>query len=85
MARRLGLQIAGCRNRGWVRLCTMSQPHDCKLKLFTGNDLDSAIFTVHLTAVCDDTKPYVLTAMSKEFVHYTMNGLVTRLEPNTPA
>lgn len=38
-----------------------------------------------LESAFDDTKPYVLTAMGKEFVHYTMNELVTRLEPNTSA
>ncbi|HUW99172.1 MAG TPA: hypothetical protein VMV40_10120 [Acidiferrobacter sp.] len=27
----------------------------------------------------DDTKPYVLTGMGKQFVHYTMNEVVTRI------
>jgi hypothetical protein len=32
-----------------------------------------------LESAFDDTKPYVLTAMGKEFVHYTMNEIVTRI------
>jgi hypothetical protein len=28
----------------------------------------------------DDTKQYVLTELGKQFVHYTMNELVSRLE-----
>jgi hypothetical protein len=28
----------------------------------------------------EDTKQYVLTELGKQFVHYTMNELVTRLE-----
>lgn len=31
----------------------------------------------------DDTKLYVLTSLGKEFVHYTMNEIVTRIEPGT--
>ena len=31
----------------------------------------------------EDTKPYVLTELGKQFVHYTMNEVVTRLEKNT--
>jgi len=31
----------------------------------------------------EDTKPYVLTELGKEFVHYTMNEIVTRLEADT--
>jgi hypothetical protein len=27
----------------------------------------------------EDTKPYVLTELGKEFVHYTMNEVVTRI------
>lgn len=27
----------------------------------------------------EDTKPYVLTELGKQFVHYTMNEVVTRL------
>lgn len=29
----------------------------------------------------EDTKPYVLTELGKQFVHYTMNEVVTRLPP----
>jgi hypothetical protein len=28
----------------------------------------------------EDTKPYVLTELGKQFVHYTMNELVRRIE-----
>jgi len=28
----------------------------------------------------EDTKPYVLTELGKQFVHYTMNEVVARLE-----
>lgn len=27
----------------------------------------------------EDTKPYVLTELGKQFVHYTMNEVVTRI------
>jgi hypothetical protein len=30
----------------------------------------------------EDTKPYVLTELGKQFVHYTMNEVVTRIEEN---
>jgi hypothetical protein len=33
-----------------------------------------------LESAFEDTKPYVLTSLGKEFVHYTMNEIVTRLE-----
>jgi hypothetical protein len=35
----------------------------------------------------EDTKPYVLTALGREFVHYTMNELVRRIssEADRPA
>ena len=33
----------------------------------------------------EDTKPYVLTALGKEFVHYTMNELVHRIADNSEA
>jgi hypothetical protein len=29
----------------------------------------------------EDTKPYVLTGLGEQFVHYTMNEVVTRIEP----
>lgn len=32
-----------------------------------------------LESAFDDTKPYVLTALGKDFVHYTMNEIVTRI------
>lgn len=32
-----------------------------------------------LETAFDDTKPYVLTAIGREFVHYTMNEIVTRI------
>ena len=32
-----------------------------------------------LESAFDDTKPYVLTAMGREFVHYTMNEIVARI------
>jgi hypothetical protein len=39
-----------------------------------------------LESAFDDTKPYVLTALGREFVHYTMNELVTRIsEESSPA
>jgi hypothetical protein len=28
----------------------------------------------------EDSKPYVLTELGKQFVHYTMNEVVTRIE-----
>jgi len=31
----------------------------------------------------EDTKQYVLTELGKQFVHYTMNELVSRLEPES--
>jgi len=33
-----------------------------------------------LESAFEDSKPYVLTALGKEFVHYTMNELVPRIE-----
>jgi len=33
-----------------------------------------------LESAFEDTKPYILTSLGKEFVHYTMNEIVTRLE-----
>lgn len=33
-----------------------------------------------LESAFDDTKPYVLTAMGKEFVHYALSEVVTRIE-----
>jgi hypothetical protein len=33
----------------------------------------------------EDTKPYVLTNLGKQFVHYTMNEVVTRLTTGGPA
>ena len=33
-----------------------------------------------LESAFEDTKPYVLTALGKEFVHYTMNEIVHRIE-----
>ena len=33
-----------------------------------------------LESAFEDTKPYVLTSLGKDFVHYTMNEIVTRLE-----
>ncbi len=33
-----------------------------------------------LESAFEDTKPYVLTELGKQFVHYTMNEVVTRLE-----
>ena len=43
-----------------------------------------------LESAFDDSKPYVLTAMGREFVHYTMNEIVVRIgpdgqEPDQPA
>lgn len=32
----------------------------------------------------EDTKPYVLTGLGSEFVHYTMNELVARIEESNP-
>jgi hypothetical protein len=32
----------------------------------------------------EDTKPYVLTELGKQFVHYTMNELVTRIGTANP-
>lgn len=32
-----------------------------------------------MTSAFEDTKPYVLTELGKQFVHYTMNEIVTRL------
>lgn len=32
----------------------------------------------------EQTKPYVLTELGKQFVHYTMNEVVTRIEGDTP-
>jgi len=46
----------------------------------------SRICTDYLESAFDDTKPYVLTALGREFVHYTMNELVTRIsEESSPA
>src|SRR5579863_9643129 len=33
-----------------------------------------------LESAFEDTKPYVLTELGKQFVHYTMNEVVTRIE-----
>jgi hypothetical protein len=33
-----------------------------------------------LESAFDDTKPYVLTELGKQFVHYTMNEVVARIE-----
>ena len=34
----------------------------------------------------EDTRPYVLTELGKQFVHYTMNEIVPRLaKPRVPA
>jgi hypothetical protein len=42
-----------------------------------------------LESAFDDTKPYVLTAMGREFVHYALSEVVTRIEspggPGAPA
>ena len=36
-----------------------------------------------LESAFEDTKPYVLTELGRQFVHYTMNEVVTRLDgPN---
>jgi len=32
----------------------------------------------------EDTKPYVLTELGKQFVHYTMSEVVGRLEAGSP-
>ena len=36
-----------------------------------------------LESAFDDTKPYVLTALGKEFVHYALNEAVTRICPDS--
>jgi gas vesicle protein len=36
--------------------------------------------TSTMESAFEDTKPYVLTELGKQFVHYTMNEVVTRLE-----
>jgi hypothetical protein len=36
-----------------------------------------------LDSAFEDTKPYVLAGIGKQFVHYTMNEIVTRLEADT--
>jgi hypothetical protein len=36
-----------------------------------------------LESAFEDTKPYVLTALGKEFVHYTMNEIVPRISGET--
>ena len=33
-----------------------------------------------MTSAFEDIKPYVLTELGTQFVHYTMNEVVTRLE-----
>ncbi|HEX3470137.1 MAG TPA: hypothetical protein VHT28_03040 [Silvibacterium sp.] len=38
-----------------------------------------------LESAFEDSKPYVLTALGKEFVHYTMNELVPRISGNVGA
>jgi DNA-binding transcriptional MerR regulator len=38
-----------------------------------------------LESAFEDTKPYVLTALGKEFVHYTMNEIVHRITDETGA
>jgi hypothetical protein len=38
-----------------------------------------------LESAFEDTKPYVLTALGKEFVHYTMNEIVHRITGETGA
>ena len=35
---------------------------------------------ITMTSAFEDTKPYVLTELGKQFVHYTMNEIVTRLD-----
>jgi hypothetical protein len=37
-------------------------------------------FPPTLESAFEDTKPYVLTELGKQFVHYTMNDVVTRLD-----
>lgn len=37
----------------------------------------------NLTSAFDDEKEYELTALGKQFVHYTMNEIVPRIEENT--
>jgi hypothetical protein len=37
-----------------------------------------------LESAFEDTKPYVLTGLGSQFVHYTMTELVQRLNPGTP-
>lgn len=38
-----------------------------------------------LESAFDDTKPYVLTALGREFVHYTMNEIVIRIASESEA
>ena len=33
----------------------------------------------YLTSAFDDKKPYILTGLGKQFVHYTMNEIVPKL------
>jgi hypothetical protein len=37
-----------------------------------------------LESAFEDTKPYTLTELGKQFVHYTMNEVVSRIEPRAP-
>jgi hypothetical protein len=42
-------------------------------------------FGLTMESAFEDTKPYVLTDLGKQFVHYTMNEVVTRIGgPNVP-
>jgi hypothetical protein len=65
------------------RVIRQARETDASGRFLKKQPIKSAYKTSTMKSPFDDTEQYVLTEMGKQFVHYTMNELVTRLSDDS--